>query len=449
MAGGPGGSTMTPSSVASVASRAESVKRVAGKVFWFILATCVLLCLMLVKSTASGSILVDPLVFFYSILVTLFQLSRLVAAILYERHGKEISALELPAGEEPMVTFVVPCMNEEDAIAATIESCFAANYPSDKLEVIVIDDGSTDRTPQVLAETQSKYPQLKVITFAENQGKRHGMAEGIRRASGEIIVQLDSDSYIDPASFPDLIAPFQNPQVGAVCAHADPANADKNLLSKMQAAYYFMSFRVLKAAESAFHIVFCCSGCCSAYRRSIIEPMLEPWLQESFLGKPVTWGDDRALTNRVIEAGYKTIYADHVQAYTIVPESVRQLIKQQIRWKKGWLVNSLRASRFIVKIDPFVAFTYFFPLLMLTLLTPFMAVRAFIWAPLFSHVWPVSYVLGVFLIAALVTVYYRRISPTNQYWPYVFFWSGLNMLVLSFVLFFAIADLGNRKWGTR
>jgi hyaluronan synthase len=99
------------------------------------------------------------------------------------------------------------------------------------------------------------------------------MAAGFEASHSEIIIQLDSDSYIEPKTFRDLIAPFQNRRVGAVCAVGEPKNADKNIITRMQAAYYFMSFRILKAAESTYDTVFCCSGCCSAYRKSAVMPV--------------------------------------------------------------------------------------------------------------------------------------------------------------------------------
>jgi hyaluronan synthase len=245
------------------------------------------------------------------------------------------------------------------------------------------------------------------------------------------------------------VAPFVNPEIGAVCAHADPMNADKNFLTRMQAAYYFVSFRILKAAESSFLVVFCCSGCSSAYRRDIVVPQLDDWLNEKFLGLPVTWGDDRGLTNRVLADGYRTLYTDRAQAYTICPDNMRQLLKQQVRWKKGWLVNSIFASRFIARRHPFVAFTYFFPLILLTLLTPLVAARALVYEPLVNGTVPLYYVAGVFAVAALVTIFYRHVQRGNRYWPYVFAWSALNLVLLSFVMPYAIATIQNRKWGTR
>jgi hyaluronan synthase len=405
----------------------------------------------LVKSDAWANFWVSPTILVYTILVTTFELSRIVGAMLYtsimKRTADALAAS--PTTYEPTVSFVIPCKNEGPAIAKTIRKCYEADYPPHLLEVIVINDGSTDNTREVLYSLLPKYPDLIIVDWAVNRGKRHGMAEGFKRAKGEIIVQLDSDSYIDPTTFRELINPFRDPQIGAVCAHADPENADQNFLTKMQAAYYFLSFRILKAAESAFFSVFCCSGCSSAYRKSIVLPIMDEWLAERFLGLPVTWGDDRALTNWVLKLGYRTIYTDTAKAFTICPDNFPQLFKQQARWKKGWFVNSIFASKFIWKRQPFVAFTYFFPLILITLVTPFMAIKAMVYQPIVHGSLPLYYIAGVLLIASIITVYYRYVARENKYWPYVFAWSAMNMVVLSFVLFYALATIQNRKWGTR
>jgi hyaluronan synthase len=412
----------------------------------FFLGGLVVLGLLAMKSSAlhNGTTIA---VVIYSVLVTSFELSRLLAASLHRDTLDNCYTHD--NSYTPSATFVIPCMNEQDAIAHTVRQCLAAEYPAEKLEVIVVNDGSTDRTPEILAELQEEFPQLTVVNWTLNRGKRHAMAEGFKLARGEIIIQLDSDSYIEPSSLRHLVAPFVNPEIGAVCAHADPANADQNLLTRMQAAYYFVSFRILKAAESSFMVVFCCSGCSSAYRRDLVRPILDEWLDEKFLGLPVTWGDDRALTNRMLAAGYRTIYTDRAQAFTICPDTLKQLLKQQVRWKKGWLVNSIFASRFIARSHPFVAFTYFFPLILLTLLTPLVAARALIWQPLVHHSVSLYYIGGILSIALLVTIFYRHVQRGNKYWPYVFAWSALNMVLLSFVLVYAIATIQNRRWGTR
>lgn len=415
------------------------------------LGVILLFALALVKSNAWEHFWASPLVLLYTIAVTTFELSRVVGAIIYGNiTSKSIpSVATVPADYFPSVTFVIPCKNEGEAIEKTISKCFAVDYPKHLVEVIVINDGSTDNTRDVLYSLQPTYPELVIVDWEVNRGKRHGMAEGFKRAKGEIIVQLDSDSYIEPSTFREIVAPFYDESIGAVCAHADPENADQNLLTRMQAAYYFMSFRLLKAAESAFYSVFCCSGCSSAYRKSLVMPIMDTWLNEHFFGLPVTWGDDRGLTNWVLKLGHRTIYTDKAQAFTICPDNLKQLLKQQIRWKKGWFVNSVFASKFIWKREPFVAFTYFFPLILITLITPIMATKALIYNPIVHGTLPFFYIAGVFLVACLITLYYRFVARENKYWPYLFVWSALNMVVLSFILFYALATIQNRAWGTR
>lgn len=421
--------------------------------------------IVLIKSAGTVSFGIEPLLYIYTIFVTTFQMSRLVAAMFYEsayrgsvlaknnRGNGEITGLSAASGKissfEPFVTFVIPCKNEEKVIAETIANCFRVDYPKEKIEVIAINDGSTDKTGEIMKSMEEKHKNLTVIDWKENQGKKHAMAAGFRLAKGEIVIQLDSDSFIDRATFRKIVEPFQNPEVGAVSVHTDPKNADRNFLTKMQAAYYFMSFRILKAAESTFLTVFCCSGCASAYRKSIVLPVLDEWLEETFLGRPVTWGDDRALTSRILKQGYRTIYSNKVKAETIVPETLRQLVKQQIRWKKSWLVNAIYNVKFIWRIQPFVAFSYFFPLIGITYLSPVMAGRALFYLPIFKGVFPVYHVVGILLLAALFVAYYRFVAPENKYWIYYFPWAIFNLFFLSFFTIYALLRINDRRWGTR
>jgi len=427
-------------------------RRIWYEALLFSAALGVLILIVFLKAETAAASDVDGVLLFYTFFVTLFQLSRLIASLMYTSSYRHVLATPhaWKGLHQPKISFVIPAYNEEGEIKNTIRNCFQAHYPSHLVEIIVINDCSTDATRDRILETQKEFPRLVFIDWTVNRGKRHGMAEGFRRATGDIIIQLDSDSRIDPEDVSKLVEPFRNPRVGAVSFHTDPANASENTLTKMQAAYYFLSFRILKAAESTFRMVFCCSGCASAYRRDIVLPILDSWLKEKFLGLPVTWGDDRSLTNRIIALGYDTLYSNRVRAYTIVPNTLRQFIKQQIRWKKGWFVNSLFAARFIIKRDPFVAFSYFFPLMLVTFFTPIMAARAFIYTPIvhgFSSTF--YYILGVLAIAALFLLLYRYYSKENPYYPYVFLWAILNMLVLSYMLFIALATIQNRGWSTR
>lgn len=417
-----------------------------------LLGIVILAAIIVFKSETAVIFISDPFLLAYAFFITIFQLSRLTSALFYRSSYRQIVPRELeenPHMYEPRVTFVIPAKNEEDAIKQTIEKCYEVDYPSEKLEVIAINDGSTDRTGEIMKALRSKYPTLTVINWKKNRGKRHGMAEGFRRATGDIIIQLDSDSYIYPETFRQLIVPFSNPSIGAVCAHANPQNSDKNLLTKMQTAYYFMSFRVLKAAESTYQVVFCCSGCSSAYRKKVVMPIIDLWLNERFLGLPCTYGDDRALTTWVIKQGYKTVYSDQVRACTIIPEKFKTFVKQQVRWKKSWIINLAITSKFIWKKEKFVAFTYFFPLAAVSFLTPFIAARAMFYNSIIGDVTPIYYLTGLLLITFLIIIFYRYVERKNPYWPYLILWTLFNALFLAYLLPYAFLTIQNRKWGTR
>lgn len=411
--------------------------------------------LILLKSKTATDFQLEPYLFSYAIFVTTFELSRIISSMLYENSfaslvSEKYSSENLYSKNyEPTVAFIIPCKNEERDIGDAVIQSYQIDYPRDKIEVIVINDGSTDRTMLILRELQKFYPSLKVIDWPKNQGKRWAMAAGFETAHSEIVVQLDSDSHIDPKTFQELISPFRNSKVAAVCAHGEAKNADKNIITRMQAAYYFMSFKILKAAESTFDTVFCCSGCCSAYRRSTVMPILYNWLSESFLGLPVTWGDDRALTSWLLKSGEKTVFSGRALAYTVVPENWKQLLKQQLRWKKSWIINFFFTSRFIFKKQPFVAFFYYLPLIFISFLTPIMTFRALIYIPITKGIMPLYHIAGILIVTAIMVIYYRYLDKKNKYWPYLFLWSLFNLFVLSFVIVWAAIRIQDRGWGTR
>ena len=409
-----------------------------------------LFVLLILKSLSVVRFSDAPLLYSYSILIMTFQMSRITAALLYRSHAKEVKQLDAQAlAYQPRVTFIIPCKNEETVIFENIEHCYNVDYPQNKLEVIVINDGSTDKTIDEIYRAKAQFPGLGIINWKVNRGKRRAMAAAIKHARGQIVIQLDSDSYIEAKDFRKLILPFRNSHISAVCAHADPSNKDENLLTKAQAAYYFMAFRILKAAESTFNIVLCCSGCCSAYRRSTVLPLIDEFANEKFLGVHVNFGDDRSLTNLIIKHGHKTVYVSNVQAYTIVPASLRHLIKQQVRWKKSWFINTTKASRYIWKNDAFVALTYFYPLALITLITPFMAIYGLIVYPLLHQKLPLYFLAGSLLVTTLFALISRVVARDNRHWFYLPVWAAINTTILTFILPYALITIRNTKWGTR
>ena len=167
----------------------------------------------------------------------------------------------------PSVSVLIAVKNEEKDIGRTIDHCFRSAYPQHLMEVIVVDDGSTDRTWQALTEAHKRYPRLRLFRFGTNKGKRHAMALGAVKARGEILVYVDSDSFLETESVYRIVQPFITPTIGAVAGNIQVIVNPRKMLSKMERVRYFLSHRVIKSCESLFGAVTCCSGAFSAYRR--------------------------------------------------------------------------------------------------------------------------------------------------------------------------------------
>ncbi len=117
------------------------------------------------------------------------------------------------AGHYPSVSVVVACKNEEKVIGAVLERIFQSEYPTDLLEVIAVDDGSTDGTYKEMERVREALPELRLIRFPKNLGKRHGMAAGARSARGAALVYLDSDSFLERDTIYRLVQGFADPEV--------------------------------------------------------------------------------------------------------------------------------------------------------------------------------------------------------------------------------------------
>lgn len=379
----------------------------------------------------------------YSLLITSYIFSR----FLFSYFHKEVP---YDPTYEPTVTFVVPAKNEEDNIAETIRRFGSVNYPMEKIEVVAINDGSTDGTYRemlnVANEIRSKVKNVKVINWEVNRGKRHGMAEGVKHATHDIVIFIDSDSFIDADCVKHLVKYFSNTTVGAVSGHTDVYNRDTNLLTQMQALRYYIAFKIYKSAESVFGSVTCCPGCCSAYRRSYLTPIMDKWLAQRFLGGECTFGDDRSLTNYIIR-DYDAVYSHEALAYTVVPDNFKVYVRQQFRWKKSWIRETLIASQFMWKRHTLAAASFYI-YIFLAVISPIVFLRAVFWYPAVHQVWPVIYLIGLFLMLLLHGIYYRaKVGKRTWALSVVSFW--FYTVILMWQLPWAAVNLRDSRWGTR
>lgn len=410
-------------------------KRINAWVAFYFIVYLVLIIKFIAVTEYSG----DWFFAVYGVVVTAFILSRFLLSYFYEG---------VPANDyEPVVSFVIPAKNEEGAIRRTIDGIYGVDYPLEKIEVIVINDGSEDGTLARMEEAQGEHPGMVIVDWKVNRGKREGMAAGARLAQGEILVFVDSDSFIRADSIRQLVRYFADPRMAAVAGHADVYNEDANMITKMQAVRYYISFRVFKATESLFSAVTCCSGCFSAYRKKYVDEVMDQWLSQEFLGVRCTYGDDRSLTNYLLKNGHKLAYCQEAVAYTIVPDTMRTFLKQQLRWKKSWSRECFIASKFLWKRHPIMSVSFYLNVL-LSLLAPLIVARALFWYPFQTHSLPFYYLIGLILVSFLYGFYYYA-HTGKRLWFYGVVFAWFYSLVLVWQLPYAILTLRDTKWGTR
>ena len=265
-------------------------------------------------------------------------------------------------------------------------------------------------------------------------------------AKGELVVFVDSDSFLDPFAIRNLVQPFRDPKMAGVSGRTDVANTYTNTLTKMQSVRYFIAFRVMKAAEAYFDSVTCLSGPLSCYKKGVVLENIEAWLNQSFLGQKATFGDDRAMTNFVLE-NHRTSYQDTAICSTIVPNSYKVFIKQQMRWKRSWLRESLMAGRFIWKKEPFMA-VFFYVGLLVPVLAPVVVIYNLIYVPIAHHVFPTTFLVGL-LMMALMMSFAQMFLRKSTTWIFGMLFCIYYEAVLLWQMPIAVFTFWKSTWGTR
>jgi hyaluronan synthase len=251
----------------------------------------------------------------------------------------------------PTMTVIVPAYNEGAQVQASLLSLMCSDYPREKLQVIAVDDGSRDDTwmwMQRAAEQLGGH--IELIRCRVNRGKRHALHEGFVRATGEVIVTVDSDSEVLPGTLRNLISPLVvDPRVGAVAGNVRVLNHGGGPLAKMLDLTFTHAFEFMRASESEVGAVLCCPGALSAYRRALVDEFREQWITQTFWGEPAAIGEDRSMTNHVLRRGHHVLFQSTAIVLTEVPTNTQQLARMFLRWARSNVRESLVMASFVYR----------------------------------------------------------------------------------------------------
>lgn len=353
----------------------------------------------------------------------------------------------------PFVSVIMPALNEEELIEASIESIFASHYPQDKLEVICINDGSTDLTLYNMIKAKQKYgDRVKVINFSKNLGKRKALYAGLKKSKGKIIITVDTDSRIGRSAVKNIVVPLiKDKNTGAVAGRVEVLNEKDNFLTRMLTIRYSISFNFGRAYQSVYGGVFCCPGALTAYRKEILQRFIYEWVNQKFLNTPCTYGEDRSLTTKILKAGYMTRFQSNALVYTKVPAKFRQMNKMYLRWTRSYVRESIIFSQFmftdyrpkyrILPVLDFFFLNFLHPFHIFTLGVMF---YSFFIHPLFI----LRHVAFLVVVSFFLSLYYLR-TKKSLVFLYGIPYGIITAFCLWWIVPYAALTMKNQSWLTR
>lgn len=233
------------------------------------------------------------------------------------------------------VSILIPARNEERVIGRTLEFMSKLDYPSDNLEIIVLDDASTDNTSEIAHEWANEFHLIKVIDRPiGGLGKGDVLNQGIRQSKNEIVVVFDADYTPAPDTIKRLVRWFDNPDIGLVQGKINVVNKDENLLTKMIHTERCAGFHCDQLARDKLRVTNQYGGTAGGFRRELIRKVGE-W-------SPGTYCEDTDLTCRTLLAGYKVKYDVTVNCGEEAPDRLKVYYKQRYRWIRGHVLCAIK-----------------------------------------------------------------------------------------------------------
>lgn len=239
--------------------------------------------------------------------------------------------------EYPGVTIIIPCYNTGKTVIGTVKSLLSLDYPKDKLKLIIVDDGSTDDTWQMIQKF-TENPNIRIF-HKKNGGKYTALNMGLEVTETPFMGCLDPDSFVDSQALKRIMTYFLEEEVMAV-APSIIVDRPKNILQGAQKAEYDMSIynKKMLAFLGGIHVA---PGPFSIFRKKVFDD-LGPYRHAHNT-------EDQEIALRMQENHYRIEHCPDAYVYTIVPNTVKKLYRQRLRWIYGFIRNAIDYRRLLFK----------------------------------------------------------------------------------------------------
>lgn len=355
----------------------------------------------------------------------------------------------------PTCTIIVPAYNEGKLVWSTLTSISESNYPSEKMQIIAIDDGSKDDTWYWMKKAKTQLAdRLSIYQQPKNKGKRQALHLGFELGKGEIFVTIDSDSIVKKNTLRNLVSPFVTEQkCGAVAGNVKVLNNQKAIIPRMLNVSFVFSFEFIRSAQSVLGSVLCTPGALSAYRKKAVLACLPEWINQTFMGEPSDIGEDRAMTNMILKQGYHVLFQRNASVLTNTPEKYKSLYKMFIRWERSNVRENIMMSKFAFKNFREGTKTGTRVLLLNQWLKVIMAYPLLLLMFWFIITHPILFIssilVSIFVFSSIQVLFYtkRQKNIWESIWAYPY--SIFYTFTLFWITPYAIATANRKGWLTR
>jgi hyaluronan synthase len=435
--------------------------------------------------------LVDPFVGIYSLLTSFVLLCILVLSY-FKYKDPYLGVKNVDVSNGPLISIVVPAKNEEKNIRNCVQSCLNQTYMNK--EIIVVNDGSTDKTGEVLDEMrkENRTTNFHILHLSKSVGKKKAVEAASEIARGEIYAFMDSDCDMAFDAVEKAAKIFHSDRkLGALTCHGRVRDAQRgNTIEKFQQVYIDISCRSIKAAESSFKSVTCCSGSLSFYRRVAIQDFIHEWANDRFLGIDFKFCTDRRMTAHIlgtrtkldsssdkkqhehlpilqtgdddIETMKKSLdpdvefserpikwnveYSNSIKVNVGVPKTFESLAKQQIRWRKSFIRSLFATGGIYWKRPSFIALLYYIQIGM-KLVRPYILFYTIAILPIKGDFTSVLFwIAGVMFTGMIYAVEYRLRNPDDGLWLYRPPFTFITTFVYTWFLIYSALTIRNKSW---
>lgn len=285
------------------------------------------------------------LIIFFGVINLIRMTAFIVGSDIYSYKARKLSK-EKKGRFYPYISIIIPAYNEEGTILRAVQSVIRNKYPRHKRDVIVVDDGSTDKTFDLVKKYKDTYQVQNLnIVRQKNKGKAHALNKAIKKfAKGEIVMCLDSDSYLAPDCIRNAVSYFKDKKVSALSANVKIIPT-RSFLNTVQQFEYIVSYQ-MKRALTVFNIEYIIGGVGSTFRKSTLKKI------GYYDSDTIT--EDIDVTMKILQLGnkrYRAIYGANVVAYTESVLNIQGLINQRFRWKWGRAQTFLKNSNLFFNKD--------------------------------------------------------------------------------------------------